>query len=76
MDDPRAEIMKAICALADRYRSQCLWFCPVDYYPSSQRAALRVLAHIQRHGDLEAFREAGRLREWLLQISKDRSAAS
>lgn len=61
-------------ALTDEYRSQCLWWMPPDYYPESREAALRVLERIQRFGDVEAFKRAGKMKEWLLRSSSATSA--
>jgi hypothetical protein len=37
---------------------------------------LRVLDHIQRHGDVNAFRRAGAIRQWVLATSSAASANS
>lgn len=50
-------------ALVDEYRARCLWFLRPDLYPEDREQALRVLGHIERHGDREGFVRAGRLRE-------------
>ncbi len=62
--------------LVDEYRDQCLWFLARDYYPASREESLRVLRHIERHGDREAFRRAARIRQWLSRPSNETSAAS
>jgi hypothetical protein len=66
----------AIDRLVDEYRDQCLWFLRPDFYPRTFEERLRVLASIQRHGDRAAFQRAGEARQWLLQHSSERSAAS
>lgn len=60
----------------DDYRTRCLWFLREDFYPETRDAALRVLRHIERHGDREAFIRAARMRRWLSQTSNEASAAS
>lgn len=63
-------------ALVDEYRARCLWFLRPDLYPEDREHALRVLGHIETHGDREGFVRAGRLREWLSPSSSERSAGS
>ena len=63
-------------ALVDRYRTVCLWFLATDYYPQSRDEIARVLEYLQRYGDLEAFRAAGAIRQWLSATSSDTSVAS
>jgi hypothetical protein len=62
--------------LVDEYRTRCLWFLRPDLYPETRDQALRMLRYIERYGDLEAFRRAGRIRQWLSQNSSERSAVS
>lgn len=63
-------------ALVDEYRARCLWFLRPDLYPEDREQALRVLGHIETHGDREGFVRAGRLREWLSPSSSEPSAGS
>lgn len=60
----------------DRHRSRCLWFLREDYYPTTPAEYENVLRHIERHGDLGAFREAAAIRAWLSHRSSDPSASS
>jgi hypothetical protein len=69
-------IETAFRELVDRYRVQCLWFLREDYYPSTPAEREDVLCHIERHGDLEAFRRVAEIRTWLSQHSNISSAAS
>jgi hypothetical protein len=64
----------AIDTLIDRYRDRCLWFLRPDYRPATDAERLHVLAYIERYGDLEAYRQAARLKRWLLQSSNAPSA--
>ncbi len=59
--------------LIDEYRDRCLWFLDRDYYPATSEETLRVLRHIEEHGDLSAFKRAARIRQWL---SRNTSATS
>jgi hypothetical protein len=68
-------VMQDVNALVDEYRTRCLWFLREDYYPQTTSDACRVLEHIERHGDMTAFRKAATLRQWLLQNSSALSAA-
>ena len=70
------DVLPRVHALIDRYRGTCLWFLAEDYYPRSRDQVLQVLEYVQRYGDLDAFRAAGTLRQWLSATSSDRSAAS
>jgi hypothetical protein len=71
-----APIETAFRDLVDRYRVQCLWFLREDYYPSTPAEREDVMRHIERHGDLEAFRRVAEMRAWLSQHSNSPSAAS
>jgi hypothetical protein len=64
----------AIDTIVDRYRNRCLWFLRSDYYPATDAERVHVLAYIERYGDLEAYRQAARLKRWLLQNSNAPSA--
>jgi len=66
----------AIDRLIDEQRTACLWFLRPDYRPETDEERIGALKHIERHGDLDAFRRAATLRRWLLQISSDASAES
>ncbi len=68
------EVLPRVHALVDRYRTTCLWFLAEDYYPRSRDQVLQVLEYVQRYGDLEAFRAAGTLRQWLSPTSSGTSA--
>ena len=69
------KVMSRVSELVVRYRTQCLWFLRSDYYPTTVADARQVLDYIQRYGDLEAFRQAGRLKQWLSRNSSAASAA-
>jgi hypothetical protein len=66
MDEDKEALMQNVNALADEYRTRCLWFLREDYYPQTPADALRILEYIERHGDVQAFRKAATLRQWLL----------
>lgn len=66
--------VRALRALVDDYRDRCLWFLRRDYYPSTREEGLRVLAAIERHGDVDAFRRASDIRRWLSPPSSATSA--
>lgn len=65
MDADLREAIESARALADEYRARCLWFLRPDYLPATPEEACRVLAYIERHGDLQAYRRAATLRRWL-----------
>lgn len=71
-----SEEARAIDQLVDDYRDRCLWFLRPDFYPRTLDEQLRVLDTIQRYGDRTAFQRAAEARQWLLQRSSERSAAS
>ena len=73
---PASSAQTALRQLIDDYRVRCLWFLREDYYPATPEECNRVLAAIERHGDLAAFRRVTELRTWLSQQSSDASAAS
>lgn len=69
-----ADLDRAVDELIDEYRDRCLWFLRRDFRPVSREERLRALEYIERHGDLEAHRRAGRLKRWLSQRSNAPSA--
>jgi hypothetical protein len=71
-----SDLDTAVRSLVDDYRSRCLWFLKVDYYPSSPKEIIRVLGWIRRHGDVAAFRRAAEIERWLSLPSNATSAAS
>ena len=75
MNGDATVVMQNVNALVDEYPTRCLWFLREDYYPQTPAEACRVLASIERHGDVAAFRKAAILRQWLLQNSSASSAA-
>ncbi len=75
MDAEAAKLEDAVNRLVDEYRSRCLWSLRADYYPQGLEDQLRTLATIRRLGDVEAFRRASELTQWLLQHSKALSVA-
>jgi hypothetical protein len=62
--------------LVDEQRIACLWFLRPDFQPTTTVERIRVLEHIERHGDLDSYRRAATLRRWLSQTSSDASADS
>jgi hypothetical protein len=60
--------------LVAKYRDRCLWFLREDFVPGNVAEANLALDHIEKYGDREAFVEARRLRQWLLQVSNANSA--
>lgn len=60
--------------LVDEQRIACLWFLRPDFHPVTTEERIRVLEHIERHGDLASFRRAATLRRWLSQPSSAASA--
>ena len=75
MNTELENVMTRVCELVARYRVQCLWFLRSDYFPTTVAEAREVLDYIQRHGDLDAFRRAGQLKQWLSRNSSAASAA-
>ncbi len=69
-------VAEAVDRLVDEYRVRCLWFLREDHYPKTREERLRVLGYIERYGDMEAFRRAGELRQWLSQTISAPSAGS
>ena len=67
---------ESLRALIDQYRARCLWFLREGYYPATTDEVLRVLDAIERHGDVDAFKRAGALRQWVSASSNAASASS
>jgi hypothetical protein len=74
MDMSDDSIREEFRRLLAEHRCQCLWFLREDYVPGTVSEMLRVLGQIQQHGNLEAFRRAGAIKQWLLQNSSGASA--
>jgi hypothetical protein len=74
IDEPSSA--QAVDRLVEEQRATCLWFLRADYRPVTDEERIRALEHIERHGDLEAFRRAATLRRWLSQTSSVASAGS
>jgi hypothetical protein len=70
------DVAAAIDALVDECRSVALWSLRPDYYPRTDDERRRVLETIQKHGDVDVFKRAARLREWLSRNSSAASAGS
>ncbi|HEY8094360.1 MAG TPA: hypothetical protein VID93_11270 [Acidimicrobiales bacterium] len=69
-------VAEAVDRLVEEQRVTSLWFLRPDYYPATTSQRIRVLEHIERHGDLDSFRRAATLRRWLSQHSSAESADS
>ncbi len=65
MTTNRVQVEEAVQQLVDRYRQGYLWFPAARLLPDRRRPRRRALDCIERHGDLEAFRLAATLRQWL-----------
>lgn len=76
MENRVDEMLKEACRLVERYRHRCLWFLAEDLLPTSPEQAIRLLRYIEKRADAEGYREARRIREWLLQNSSGTSAGS
>jgi len=70
----RDDLVRQIDALVVSQRALCLWFLRPDYFPRSDLERWRVLSDIQRHGDLQAYRQAALLKQWLSQTFSATSA--
>jgi hypothetical protein len=68
--DPRIDprLTEELRRLIDDCRSTCLWFLRAGFVPQTTEEARQVLAWIERHGDVAAFRRAGELRRWLSHV--------
>jgi hypothetical protein len=58
----------------DGQRVRCLWFLRPDYYPATDAECLRVIAAIERHGDVAAFQRARAFKACLSPTSSGASA--
>jgi hypothetical protein len=76
VDQAESNVIEAVNRLVDDYRTRCLWFLRLDYYPSTDEDRLRILGYLERYGDREAFQRAAAVRRWLSPTSNAPSAAS
>jgi hypothetical protein len=65
---------EALDAFVDEYRARCLWFLRDDFYPRTEAEWLSVLGHVERHGDVTAYRRSSAIRRWLSHNSNATSA--
>jgi len=72
----RDELVRAIDALVDECRVECLWSFRPDYYPRTDPERQQVLDAIQERSSRDVFRRAGRLKAWLSRHSSGGSASS
>ena len=74
--DERTDVTSRIDRLIDEYRIRCLWFMRLDYLPTTDAERARLLEYIERHGDLEGFRRAAELKQWLSRNPSEPPAGS
>jgi len=67
------DILNKIIVLLGKQRDRCLWYVREDFIPTNLVEAKLILDAIEKHGDMEAFIEARKVKEWLLQKSKVKS---
>lgn len=72
----REDIVRAIDALVDECRVECLWYLRRDFHPGTDVERHRVLDAIQAKSTRDVFLRAGRLKAWLSRLSSAESAAS
>lgn len=70
-----SEVSERVRKLVLEQRATCLWFLREDLFPSGPAETLRVLEHIKRNGNRQAFVEASELAAWLSRDSSETSAA-
>ncbi len=73
---PPEDLVRAIDALVDECRVECLWYLRPDYHPRTDVERLQILEAIQARADRDVFMRAGRLKEWLSRLSSAESAPS
>ena len=56
---------EALKTAMSAYRSMCFWNMDEDFFPSNRREVILALDNLERYGDLEAYRLAGEIRQWL-----------
>ncbi len=61
----RDEVVRAVDALVDECRVECLWYLRKDFYPRSDPERLQTLDAIQERSSRDVFRRAGALKTWL-----------
>ena len=64
---------KELRSLIDDYRGMCLWNFAEDFMPKDEQQVLFAVEALENYGDMNAYRKAGRIREWLSQASKQKS---
>ena len=51
-------------SLVEDYRDTCLWHMKRNLVPKSDIQLEQVLSAIESHGDLDAYKRVGRIRQW------------
>jgi hypothetical protein len=75
-DAGRADLVRAIEALVEECRVECLWYLRPDFQPSTDVERDQILDAIQLHSSRDVFRRAGNLKAWLSRLSSAESASS
>jgi len=47
------------------YRGMCFWNMAEDFYPQNRAQLLMAMDCLEKYGDMNAYRRAGRIRQWL-----------
>jgi hypothetical protein len=72
----REEIVRAIDALVDECRVECLWYLRPDFHPGTDLERAQILDAIQARSTRDVFQRAGTLKAWLSRHSSAEPAAS
>lgn len=72
----REDLVRAIDALVDECRVECLWYLRPDFHPGTDVEREQVLDAIQARSTRDVFRRAGTLKAWLSRLSSAESVAS
>ena len=56
---------KELKSAVEDYRSMCFWNFPEDFMTKNRRQVFLALDNLERYGNMDAYRRAGEIRQWL-----------
>ena len=56
---------KELKSVVEDYRSMCFWNFAEDFMPKDRRQVFLALDTLERYGNMDAYRRAGEIRQWL-----------
>ena len=65
MTDEEIVNSKELKSVIEDYLSMCFWNFTEDFMPKNRRQVFLALDPLERYGNMDAYRRAGEIRQWL-----------